>query len=493
MQAIRQGDLMAVRYDIKTPGDDFEIYNVVRDPKETRNLAAAGNAGLQSQFKNLALQSRRPAASNHRPYDATPVPPSSSSATTAAFTWTLHKGDFPWTPDCATLRPDAAGAAATLADALAAFPPGQPAALRVTTLLHAPADGEYTFALDLGPGTGALLRLHGATLIDATVGTAAAGAHTASIRLQAGPHPLTLTCHHTGAGAPSLSLKWTPPDQPAAADGARPPDAAPSATATQEISEIYKTVGVRELALLVDQPAGWQPGDRRPAIVFFFGGGWKSGNPRQFKPQATHFAKRGMVCLRADYRVRNRDLVLPTECVEDAISAMRHVRARAAALGIDSARIAAAGGSAGGHLAACTALVTDINAASDDTSVSPRPDALILYNPAVDLTAFPGTADKHFIKDLDAAALKRISPLLLANKTLPPTLLMDGTADRLYNQIRAFEEKLVTLGIPVEARYVKNQPHGFFNKSPHLEQTTAMADAFLTRLGWLPAQNQPQD
>jgi arylsulfatase A-like enzyme len=218
MQASRQGDLMAVRYDIKNPGDDFEIYNVVRDPKETRDLAAAaGNAGLQTHFKNLALQSRRPAASNHRPYDATPVPPASSSAATAAFTWTLHKGDFPWTPDCATLRPDAAGAAATLTDALAAFPPGQPAALRVTTLLHAPADGEYTFTLDLGPGTGALLRLHGATLIDATfatVGAGTAGAHTASIRLQAGPHPLTLTCHHTGAAAPSLSLKWTPPGQP---------------------------------------------------------------------------------------------------------------------------------------------------------------------------------------------------------------------------------------------------------------------------------------
>ncbi|MDR2675117.1 MAG: alpha/beta hydrolase, partial [Opitutaceae bacterium] len=287
------------------------------------------------------------------------------------------------------------------------------------------------------------------------------------------------------------------PAADAAADvaaGAHPPDTSPASSAvTLEATEIYKTASGRQLALFIDKPAGWQPGDRRPAVVFFFGGGWKSGNPRQFKPQAAHLARRGMVCLRADYRVRNRDNVLPTQCVEDAISAMRHVRARAAALGIDPARIAAAGGSAGGHLAACTALVTDLNAAGDDTGVSPRPDALILYNPAVDLAPFPGANDRQFIQGLDDAARARISPLLLANKTLPPTLLIDGTADFLYKQIRAFEEKLAALGVPVEARYVKDQPHGFFNRSPHLEQTTAMADAFLTRLGWLPAQNQPQD
>src|SRR5215208_3330689 len=48
-------------------------------------------------------------------------------------------------------------------------------------------------------------------------------------------------------------------------------------------------------------PDDWKPGDKRAAIVFFFGGGWTKGTPKQFEPQATYLAKRGMVCVRADY------------------------------------------------------------------------------------------------------------------------------------------------------------------------------------------------
>jgi acetyl esterase len=151
--------------------------------------------------------------------------------------------------------------------------------------------------------------------------------------------------------------------------------------------QIYKTVGERKLALTFDYPPDWKPSDKRPAIVFFFGGGWTSGSIVAFKPQAEYFAKRGLVCARADYRIRSKDKVTPDKCVEDAISAMRWTRSHAAEFGIDPNRIVAAGGSAGGHLAACAYFVDTINAPDDDKSISPKPNAMILYNPVLDLIA----------------------------------------------------------------------------------------------------------
>ena len=120
-------------------------------------------------------------------------------------------------------------------------------------------------------------------------------------------------------------------------------------------SFIYKKTKQADLELVVHYPSGWKETDKRPAIVFFFGGGWTGGKIEQFEPQASHLASRGMVAVRADYRVKSRHGVTPKECVEDAKSAMRWVRQNAAQLGVDPDRIVAAGGSAGGHIAACTA------------------------------------------------------------------------------------------------------------------------------------------
>ncbi|HEY1121246.1 MAG TPA: alpha/beta hydrolase, partial [Haloferula sp.] len=249
---------------------------------------------------------------------------------------------------------------------------------------------------------------------------------------------------------------------------------------------VYKKLGTRELTLEVDRPAAWTATDKRPAIVFFFGGGWKSGAPKQFQSQAEHFAKRGIVCFRADYRVKSRDNVLPNACVEDALDAMRWVRSHAAEQGIDPTKIIAAGGSAGGHLAACTALVT-----GGDAAVSPKPCALLLYNPVVDLTALRGSADDGLILGLDQAEAKCLSPALLDIKTLPPTFVTVGTKDRFHPQIRSFVDKSIAAGAKVELFEAEDQPHGFFNKAPWQEKTTAQADVFLVRLGYLEKLPEP--
>ncbi|MEM8713895.1 MAG: alpha/beta hydrolase fold domain-containing protein, partial [Planctomycetota bacterium] len=74
----------------------------------------------------------------------------------------------------------------------------------------------------------------------------------------------------------------------------------------------------------------------------------------------------------------------PTTCVEDGKSAVRWIREHAAEIGVDPGRLAAGGGSAGGHVAAAIATVNGFNADQDDLSVSCVPEALVLFNPVFD-------------------------------------------------------------------------------------------------------------
>jgi len=223
----------------------------------------------------------------------------------------------------------------------------------------------------------------------------------------------------------------------------------------------YKTVGDRKLVLHVSYPSDWKPADHRAAIVFFFGGGWTNGKVEQFLPQATYLAKRGMVAVRADYRVKSRDNVTPDKCVEDAISAIRWVRGNAKRLGIDPNRIVASGGSAGGHLAACTYFTEGINAPTDDLNVSHQPNAMILFNPALDFIGLAESDRKQHAKGLDRATMLKLSPLRLMQTKFPPTLILDGTADFLYDQNKAFVDKGKKLGAPVEVYLAEGVKHGF--------------------------------
>ncbi|MDB4796380.1 alpha/beta hydrolase fold domain-containing protein, partial [Akkermansiaceae bacterium] len=113
-------------------------------------------------------------------------------------------------------------------------------------------------------------------------------------------------------------------------------------------------MGDVELKLHVFNPEGHKASDSRPAIVFFFGGGWNGGSPKQFYPHSEHLASLGMVAISAEYRVKSRNKTTPMECVKDGNSAIRWVRSHAKELGINPDMIAAGGGSAGGHVAAAT-------------------------------------------------------------------------------------------------------------------------------------------
>ena len=243
----------------------------------------------------------------------------------------------------------------------------------------------------------------------------------------------------------------------------------------------YKTVGDKELKIHLHFPPNWKSGDRRPAIIFFFGGGWTGGTVGQFEFQADYLASRGMVAARADYRVKSRDGVTPDKCVEDARSAVRWMRKNARRIGIDPEKLIASGGSAGGHLAACTMIADSVEAEGDDLSISTIPQAMVLFNPVLSFE------HEQMIKRLgdNKHLARKISPTSHLDENSPPALILFGTNDRLKAFGDAYWKKAEGVGVRAEKFLAEGQPHGFFNRSPWRERTLIAADKFLASLGFL--------
>lgn len=260
-----------------------------------------------------------------------------------------------------------------------------------------------------------------------------------------------------------------------------------SQDATPPKSYVYKQTEQGELSLYVYSPAELK--EKQPAIIFFFGGGWTQGKVSQFEPQARHFAERGLIAICADYRVKSRHSVTPDACVEDAKSAIRWVRKNAGMLKVDPDRIVGSGGSAGAHIAACTGIGEGLDLKQEDLTISSRPNALVLYNPVLNLT------EPKFKKLLETkeGMAEAISPTLNIKADSPPTLLLFGSNDRLVEQAEQFMARSRQIGHRAEIEIAPDVGHGFFNKAPWLQKTTQRADKFLVSLGYLiPASTETQ-
>ncbi len=245
---------------------------------------------------------------------------------------------------------------------------------------------------------------------------------------------------------------------------------------------IYKKVADQELKLMIDKPANWQATDKNPAIVFFFGGGWVGGTPSQFAKQSLYFASRGMVGICVQYRVIPKgDKGPPVLCCADAKSAIRYVRAHAAELGIDPDRIAGAGGSAGGHLAAFTALVDGQDDPLDDKKISCKPNALVLFNPVFNNGPGEWGYERVGDKYLD------FSPAHHVKKGAPPTIVFLGDKDDLIpvKVVEEFQKNMKKVDATCEALFYKGCGHGFFNTPPNYQNTVIEADKFFAKLKWI--------
>jgi acetyl esterase len=263
----------------------------------------------------------------------------------------------------------------------------------------------------------------------------------------------------------------------------------------------YKVVDDFELRLWIFNPPNHQSSDTTAAIVFFFGGGWNNGSPSQLVKQCEYLAARGMVAITADYRVRSRNGVAMDKCVSDAKSAIRWVREHSSEYGIDPDRIAASGGSAGGHLAAATAVLPKFDEPDENLEISSKPNALILFNPAV---FFASTEEESATSDANeerangrglrfGANPEDLSPYHNLTEGAPPTIILSGTNDRVISMetLKLYGEKMREIGSECILVAYQGEPHGFFNwgmknNGPYIA-TTYQMDQFLVSVGFLEA------
>lgn len=240
---------------------------------------------------------------------------------------------------------------------------------------------------------------------------------------------------------------------------------------------VYKVVDGDSLEMTMYIPN--IPGKAKlPAIVFFFGGGWTGGTPTHFKLQAEYLASRGIIAICPDYRTKKSHNTTPFECVKDAKSAMRFIKLNADNFRINADKIVTSGGSAGGHLAACTALIDDINEDADNLEISPNPFALILFNPVVD------TGKRGYGNEKVKGREFEISPVHHIKSGIPPTLIMHGKADKTvpYENVVRFTQLMKQEGNECKLVGYKKQSHGFFNynKKPKcFKKTLKQTENFL--------------
>lgn len=270
---------------------------------------------------------------------------------------------------------------------------------------------------------------------------------------------------------------------------------------------VYRETEEEALKLWIFRPTkrqGTGSSPSVPAIVFIHGGGWGGGHAAYFSPQAIYFSQRGIVSVSINYRltrsfsdnypdkIRKPRESYMEDCIRDAKSAIRWLRLHAGDYGIDPARIVVAGGSAGAHVAASLGPMDTFNNPEDDLGISPLPNAMVLFNPAID---FVDSEDGRKIGMPQAERLgipiEKFSPAHLVDATTPPTLVLSGELDTLIppSSIHKFLERMETHDR--SARFVEyaGKGHGFFNywpaRNPYFASTLDETDKYLVELGYL--------
>ncbi|RXT41870.1 alpha/beta hydrolase [Bradyrhizobium betae] len=246
--------------------------------------------------------------------------------------------------------------------------------------------------------------------------------------------------------------------------------------------------------------------NRAPTVVFFHGGGWVAGDLETHDRQARNLAiETGAVVVSVDYR-RPPETRFPG-AFDDAFAAARDVFNRVAEFGGDARRLGVAGDSAGGNLAAATAIAcreAGIRLAAQ-LLVYPVTDVVGLYADARENARFPSRTENadgyfltratmewfcgHYLTDPGQAADWRVSPLRAASLAgLAPAIVTTAWFDPLRDEGAAYARALEAAGVRVKHHEGAGLIHGYFglgdtSEVARAEAQRARADfkALLTR------------
>lgn len=245
-------------------------------------------------------------------------------------------------------------------------------------------------------------------------------------------------------------------------------------------THVYKKAGGRKYRLAI---FGAKSGRKRPAIVWFSGGGWQWGGLGVYERQCAYLATRGIVGVCAEFRAAESGRSYSAGwAAEDAKSAVRWLRVNHHQLGIDPDRIVAAGESSGATMAVQTAVSPGFEAPNEPAWISSTPNALLLFDPAMGGKALDGFFRRMGLDELTA---RRLTPNLNLCGVLPPSLLVYGLKDFLRPGLDEFVRIARRQKLPVKVIRVPGQPHGFMKLSPWQERSLEWVERWLGSLGYL--------
>ncbi len=244
--------------------------------------------------------------------------------------------------------------------------------------------------------------------------------------------------------------------------------------------QVYKEVDGFNLDAFIMRPKEIKKSDKRPALAFFHGGGWRVGKPEWGYWMSKHVAEHGMVGISFEYRLDHQHDATPIEGIKDAKSAIRWIKEHADELNIDTDRIVASGFSAGGHLSLSTTLVNDYDEATDNLSLDPKVNAFILWSSAYQV--YEGGYFNEILRG--KANAKTCDPTLFVKENLPPVLIIHGEEDRTVpvKDAKAFAKRMKDAGNRCELNVYEGQRHLGWEKNN--EDAYKKIDGFLESLGY---------